>query len=56
MITSKQAGLPQCMAEMIAAQIFNERRNNNISEIYGWSQLGQTGSFYDLAIKLWKSI
>ncbi|MEG4446049.1 hypothetical protein QUB47_29725 [Microcoleus sp. AT9_B5] len=29
-----QAGLPQCMAEMIAAQIFNERRNNNIPEIY----------------------
>ena len=30
-----QNGLPQCMAEMIAARIFNERNNNNIAAIDG---------------------
>lgn len=44
-----QAGLPQCMAEMIAAQIFNERRNNNISEIYGVVTTGTNWKFLRLS-------
>ncbi|WP_333075143.1 MULTISPECIES: hypothetical protein [unclassified Microcoleus] len=43
-----QAGLPQCMAEMIAAQIFNERKNNNISEIYGAVTTGTNWKFLRL--------
>ncbi|WP_333304461.1 MULTISPECIES: hypothetical protein [unclassified Microcoleus] len=44
-----QAGLPQCMAEMIAAQIFNERRNNNISAIYGVVTTGTNWKFLRLS-------
>ncbi|WP_333435024.1 hypothetical protein [Microcoleus sp. D2_18a_D3] len=44
-----QAGLPQCMAEMIAAQIFNERKNNNISEIYGVVTTGTNWKFLRLS-------
>ncbi len=40
-----QAGLPQCMAEMIAAQTFNERRNNNISQVYGVVTTGTNWKF-----------
>lgn len=40
-----QAGLPQCMAEMIAAQIFNERRNNPISQVYGVVTTGTNWKF-----------
>ena len=29
------AGLGQCVAEMVAAQLFNERKGNNIQTIYG---------------------
>jgi len=29
------AGLGQCLAEMIAARIFNEKKGNNIPVIYG---------------------
>ncbi|MBR8826548.1 MAG: hypothetical protein DSM107014_01360 [Gomphosphaeria aponina SAG 52.96 = DSM 107014] len=29
------SGIPQCIAEMIAAQIFNESENNMIAKIYG---------------------
>jgi hypothetical protein len=43
-----QARLPQCMAEMIAAQIFNERRNNNISAIYGVVTTGTNWKFLRL--------
>lgn len=43
-----QSGLPQCMAEMIAAQIFNERRNNNISPIYGAITTGTNWKFLRL--------
>jgi len=38
-------GLPQCMAEMIAARIFNERRNNHISEIHGVVTTGTNWKF-----------
>jgi hypothetical protein len=30
-----QEGLGQCIAEMVAAQIFNKKENNNIKTIYG---------------------
>lgn len=40
-----QAGLPQCMAEMIAAQIFNERRNNALSQVYGVVTTGTNWKF-----------
>jgi len=40
-----QMGLPQCMAEMIAARIFNERKNNHISEIYGVVTTGTNWKF-----------
>ena len=43
-----QAGLPQCMAEMVAAQIFNERKNNNISPIYGVVTTGTNWKFLQL--------
>lgn len=43
-----QAGLPQCMAEMIAARIFNERRNNNIPQIYGVVTTGTNWKFLRL--------
>lgn len=40
-----QSGLAQCMAEMIAAQTFNERRNNNISQVYGVVTTGTNWKF-----------
>jgi hypothetical protein len=40
-----QAGLPQCMAEMVAAKIFNERRNNNLSQVYGVVTTGTNWKF-----------
>ncbi len=43
-----QAGLPQCMAEMIAARIFNEKRNNNIPQIYGVVTTGTNWKFLQL--------
>ncbi|CCI23119.1 hypothetical protein [Microcystis aeruginosa] len=47
-----QNGLPQCMAEMIAAQIFNERNNNNISVIYGVVTTGTNWKFLQLIDKI----
>jgi len=44
-----QNGLPQCMAEMIAAGIFNERNNNNnIAAIYGVVTTGTNWKFLRL--------
>jgi hypothetical protein len=43
-----QNGLPQCMAEMIAARVFNERNNNNISSIYGVVTTGTNWKFLRL--------
>ena len=43
-----QNGLPQCMAEMIAARIFNERNNNNIAAIYGVVTTGTNWKFLRL--------
>ena len=43
-----QNGLPQCMAEMIAARIFNERNNNNIAAIHGVVTTGTNWKFLRL--------
>jgi hypothetical protein len=49
------AGLGQCVAEMLAAQLFNERENNAINTIYGvvttgtvWKFLKLTGQFVEV--------
>lgn len=41
-------GLPQCIAEMRAAQIFNERRENQIATIYGVVTTGSNWKFIQL--------
>ncbi len=41
-------GLPQCLAEMIAAQIFNERKNVEIKTIYGIVTTGSLWNFVRL--------
>ena len=42
------AGLGQCIAEMIAAQRFNEREENQIAEIYGTVTSGTVWKFLKL--------
>lgn len=42
------AGLGQCVAEMVAAQIFNEREGNDISVIYGVVTSGTNWKFLKL--------
>lgn len=44
-----QTGLPQCIAEMIAAQLFNQQRNNQITEIYGTVTTGTNWKFLKLS-------
>jgi len=44
-------GLPQCMAEMIAAQIFNHKRNVTIDTIYGVVTTGSIWRFLHLIDK-----
>ncbi|NET61794.1 MAG: hypothetical protein F6K47_38455 [Symploca sp. SIO2E6] len=41
-------GLGQCLAEMVAARLFNEREENNISTIYGIVTTGQVWKFLKL--------
>jgi len=43
-----QSGLGQCMAEMIAAQLFNERKENQIQTIYGVITTGTNWKFMKL--------
>lgn len=43
-----QSGLGQCIAEMIAAQIFNERRQNRVKNIYGVVTTGSIWKFIKL--------
>ena len=43
-----QAGLPQCMAEMVAAQIFNQKKENGISTVYGVVTTGTNWRFLKL--------
>jgi len=46
------AGLGQCVAEMVAAQIFNEREGNEISVIYGVVTSGTNWKFLKLEGKV----
>jgi hypothetical protein len=43
-----QSGLGQCIAEMVAAQIFNQRQNNNNESIYGSVTTGTNWKFLRL--------
>ena len=45
-------GLGQCVAEMLAAQIFNEREGNEIPVIYGAVTSGTNWKFLKLAGKV----
>ena len=47
-----QSGLGQCIAEMIAAQIFNQRQGNQISTIYGGVTTGTNWKFMQLTDKI----
>ncbi len=42
------AGLGQCVAEMLAAKLFNEREGNNIQTIYGIVTTGTNWKFLKL--------
>ena len=44
-----QSGLGQCMAETIAAPIFNQRQENDIQTIYGVVTTGSIWKFFKLA-------
>lgn len=43
-----KSGIPQCIAEMIAAQLFNQQRNQQISCIYGGVTTGSNWKFMKL--------
>ncbi|MEQ8466192.1 hypothetical protein [Coleofasciculus sp. E1-EBD-02] len=43
-----KSGIPQCIAEMVAAQIFNEHKNNEIACIYGVITTGSIWKFLKL--------
>jgi len=47
-----QSGLAQCMAEMVAAQLFNDRHNQNIKKIYGAVTTGTNWKFMQLEGKV----
>jgi hypothetical protein len=47
-----KGGIGQCIAEMVAAQIFNEQENNNISTVYGVVTSGTNWRFLMLKGKL----
>jgi hypothetical protein len=44
-----KSGIPQCIAEMLAAHIFNEKAQNNIPFIYGVVTTGSIWKFLKLA-------
>jgi hypothetical protein len=44
-----QSGLGQCMAEMIAAQLFNQEKGNAIATVYGVVTTGSIWKFLQLA-------
>lgn len=46
------AGTPQCIAEMIAAQVFNEKRRQPISPIFGCVSSGTAWRFLQLENKV----
>ena len=41
-------GIPQCIAEMVAARMFNEKKNNQIGKIYGAVTNGDFWKFLEL--------
>lgn len=43
-----KSGLAQCIAEMVAAQIFNQRQGNDIDKIYGAITTGTIWQFLEL--------
>ncbi len=43
-----KSGIPQCIAEMLAAQLFNQQKNNNIPCIYGIITTGSIWKFIKL--------
>ena len=43
-----KSGLAQCIAEMVAAQIFNQRQGNDIDKIYGAITTGTVWQFLEL--------
>jgi hypothetical protein len=43
-----RSGLAQCIAEMVAAQIFNEKNGNVIKKIYGAVTIGTIWQFLQL--------
>lgn len=43
-----KSGIPQCMAEMVAAQLFNQRQNNEIACIHGVITTGSNWKFLRL--------
>jgi hypothetical protein len=43
-----KSGIPQCLAEMVGAKIFNTQKNNNISCIYGTVTTGSLWKFLRL--------
>ncbi len=45
-------GLAQCIAEMVAAQLFNEQKGNEIKSIYGVITIGTIWQFLKLEQKL----
>lgn len=47
-----KGGIGQCVAEMYAAQLFNEQENNNITSIYGAVTSGTNWRFLKLTDKL----
>lgn len=46
-----KSGIPQCAAEMIAAQIYNETQQNAIASIYGCISTGTNWKFLKLAAR-----
>ena len=47
-----KTGIPQCIAEMIAAQIFNSRHQRNIPAIYGGVTTGSIWKFLKLCDRI----
>jgi hypothetical protein len=43
-----ESGLGQCMAEMIAAQLFNQRQGNDLKKVYGVVTTGSLWKFMQL--------
>ncbi len=43
-----KSGFSQCIAEMLAAQMFNQRKGNNVNKIYGVVTTGTVWQFLEL--------